>query len=738
MSRRWKNSLVARFFLSYLVIVFLLFATFFLYSGAAVKSFYITLLSRKMEQEARLLDRILPVDAAGEALDTISRNLAGELGVRITVIAPDGRVLGDSGEPSAMMENHANRPEVVDAQAQGSGTSARFSTTVGDTMLYRAVRESHSGNPRIIRVSVPLEDIDAVIASLRRTLLLGLLLLCGAGLAFAFLFSRRIGQRVKRPAEFSQRVSGGLHPQDFFPEKGDDELSLLEHNLKEMSRRIREKMREILTEKEKVDSILRGMIEGLLVVDTKGRILLVNQPAERMFRLPSAPSLQGASFMEVSRHPEMKKLIEEVLVCDCSRECFSKEVGLEEGRWFRVNAVSLRDGEEKPLGFILVFHDITEIRRLETVRTDFVANVSHELRTPLTAIRGYVETLRRSPPADRKDADHFLEIIERHAERLARLTDDLLTLSDLESGRAKLATAPLDVGELFRRVNEIFEDRAAKKGLHISRAVAPDAPFVVGDPDRLQQLLINLLDNAVKFTPSGGRVRMSASRVFGATADGKPMVEITVSDSGCGVAENDLPRLTERFYRVDKARSRELGGTGLGLAIVKYIIQAHDGRLQIESRPQQGTTVRVILPGAVARPVPNGVLFLCIANSCRSQMAEGFARAVAPPDTNIYSAGTAPGRVHPLAIQVMEEVGIDISGQRSKGIEETPLESIDLVVTLCGEVAESCPAFPKNTRRHHWPLLDPALVKGKEQEVLKRFREVRDEIRARVNDLFAA
>lgn len=217
-----------------------------------------------------------------------------------------------------------------------------------------------------------------------------------------------------------------------------------------------------------------------------------------------------------------------------------------------------------------------------------------------------------------------------------------------------------------------------------------------------------------------------------------PMVEIAVADTGTGIPQKDIPRLTERFYRVDKARSRELGGTGLGLAIVKHIIQVHGGRLKIESQVQKGTTVRVFLPSAKREKKPKDILFLCTANSCRSQMAEGFARKLLPENVRVHSAGTEPKAVHPLAIQVMKEVGIDISDQGSKGLERVPLEKIDLVVTLCGEAAESCPTLAHETNRLHWPLPDPALAQGDKEAVLKTFRAVRDEIRARVEKLLSS
>lgn len=430
---------------------------------------------------------------------------------------------------------------------------------------------------------------------IRPTILAGLILALVLGLLSALVFSHTLSVRIRRMAEFSQEVARGSSPQEFLLARDEDELSLLEKNLNEMNRRIREKIKEIEAEKEKAESILRCMIEGVLVVDTQGSLILINDNAREMFKMDPARDLRGASLSEVSRHPEMKRLMADVLACDCSAQCFSKEIGLDEGRWFRVNAVSLKGADEKALGYILVFHDVTELKRLETVRADFVANVSHELRTPLTAIRGYAETMLQSPPSDPKEAEHFLGIIYRHSERLGRLIDDLLALSDLESGKIQMAVQRLQAAELIGRVLEIFQDQARRKEVQLSHSIQPDLPLIPGDSDRLQQLLINLVDNALKYTPAGGQVSVSAS--LASQDDHLPsMVEIAVADTGSGIPEKDLPRLTERFYRVDKARSRELGGTGLGLAIVKHIVQAHRGQLKIESQIQKGTTVRVSLP----------------------------------------------------------------------------------------------------------------------------------------------
>ena len=595
MKRLWTSSLVTKVFLSYLAVVVLLFASFYFLFSAELHDRQITAISERMGQEARFLARVLPYGEQGPSLDALCRQLANDLGTRITVIAPDGRVLGDSAELSIGMENHAARPEVVEALRRGAGSATRYSTTVRNEMLYQAFYQSGGSMERIIRVAKPLTEIEDSLRSVRWSIVSGFLIASGLGLLLAWFFSRRLTRRLQRLEEFAEQVAGGSFPQNFFPDRTRDEISLLEQRLNDMSLNIRDNLQQIIAEKEKADSILRCMIEGVLVLDPKGHVLVMNEQAKMMFHVPPGRAIFGISVLEISRHPEVHRILEEVLAFDFSESRYSKEVELEDERWFRVNAVRLRNPQGHSLGSILVFHDVTDIKRFETMRSDFVANVSHELRTPLTAIRGYVETLRDMPPSDPEDSRQFLEIIDRHSERLSRLTEDLLTLSDLESGKIQLTLQALDPNQLIERVLEIFWDRAAKKQIRLTHRMVNDLPKLHGDPDRLQQLFINLVDNAIKYTPAGGSVTLTAARI--AVENGAPpRVEISVADTGPGIPEKDLPRLTERFYRVDKARSRDLGGTGLGLAIVKHIVQAHKGELKIESEINKGMTVRIRIP----------------------------------------------------------------------------------------------------------------------------------------------
>jgi two-component system, OmpR family, phosphate regulon sensor histidine kinase PhoR len=613
MKRPWNNKLIYTFFFSYLAIIILLSVGFFLYSSNLLRDFYVSSLDKVMDQKTRILTRLLPWQDSPGSLDAACRALADEFGVRITVIARDGTVIGDSDEPATDLENHRSRPEVIEAFSRGTGSAVRYSGSVKHDLFYRAYLQADGARQRVVRVAVSFSEVENVTASLGRTLLAGVLLCSLLGLAVAYFFSRRVSNRINRLAEFSKSVAEGRFGQPVLPRIGDDELDVLEQNLRDMSLKIRDNINELRSEKEKFDSILRCMVEGLVVIDPKGKVLLINEQARTMFAVTDE-QIRDGSFLEISRSPAMHGILKEVLAFDFSRDTYSKRISLEDGRWLRVNAVSLRNGTERPSGSILVLHDITEIQRLETVRSDFVANVSHELRTPLTAIRGYVETLLHNPPGDPADAKQFLTIIARHSERLSRLTEDLLTLSDLESGARKMTFKPVEAGHLIQRVLEVFWDRAAKKNVTLSYAVPAEMPLILGDSDRLQQLFINLVDNAVKYTSAGGTVTITGRHVDSRT-HAEAAVEIAVTDTGAGISEKDLPRLTERFYRVDKARSREMGGTGLGLAIVKHIVQAHGGELKIDSVINKGTTVRVFLPAVAAEKNPDRILFLAAGNS---------------------------------------------------------------------------------------------------------------------------
>jgi len=422
----------------------------------------------------------------------------------------------------------------------------------------------------------------------------GLLVTAIAACAVGFGLARRLRRRLRRLVAFAHRLSSGEPAPYLAPERA-DELGLLEAELAEMARSVETTIAALGIEQDHLEAILRGMVEGVLVADLAGTVVLLNERARELLGVVGDTDDRGRPLVELTRDPAMHELARELRA---GAAVLTRDVTLSSGeeRTLQVNAARLTGVDGRAFGFVLVLHDVTELRRLEVVRRDFVANVSHELRTPLTAIKGYAETLLGPAGDDRETARRFLAVIDRHSERLGRLTDDLLTLSDLELGRAALHLGPVPVGPAIDDVLQILGDRAARAQVHVTSQVAPGTPPVMADGDRLRQVLINLVDNAIKYTPAGGDVILRAAR----GADG--MVEIAIQDTGIGIPVHDLPRLTERFFRVDKARSRALGGTGLGLAIVKHIVQAHGGRLDITSSVGQGTTVEAAFP--VARPEP--------------------------------------------------------------------------------------------------------------------------------------
>ncbi|MBI2963445.1 MAG: PAS domain-containing protein [Deltaproteobacteria bacterium] len=567
------------------------------YWSRAFQRLYVQSLTERLEREARLAADALPWGASGADLDRLCAVHAREIGGRVTVVADDGRVVGESEEPSTSLENHGSRPEVAVARQRGAGVATRFSRTLGFDMLYVAVADRREHGLRFVRVAVPLRDLEAARSIVRRTLTYGLLAALLLGGASALGFSRRIAARIQRIEALSRAALAGAAEAAQPPRE--DELGALERHLVELGREMRARLAATEAERGKLEAVLRSMADGVVVLDAEGRMVLCNASAIEQLELPIDGEPAGAKLSLVCRASEVIALVGEAL--RQPGQVLQREItfpGRERNRVLSASAVTSA-GPTEPFGAILVLHDLTRIRHFEAMRAEFVANVSHELRTPLTAIRGYAETLQSGALGDPRRAAEFVAVILRHCERLTRLIDDLLTLSDLELGRTELRARPLAVEEVVRGCVEVLRQKAEERGVAVRVEIAPGLPPVLADRDRLEQVLINLIDNGIKYSGPGSEVRVVAR----SAGDGVPLaVEIAVRDNGVGIPRKDVPRLTERFYRVDRARSRELGGTGLGLAIVKHIIQAHGGSLAIESALGLGTTVRVVLPGAAAGP----------------------------------------------------------------------------------------------------------------------------------------
>jgi two-component system phosphate regulon sensor histidine kinase PhoR len=586
--RHWTPRLVLYFLLPTLVTFPLLVGGGYLLARRALGNIADQVAGTAAVEEARAIATRLPADiTAGEAQRHCRDEVRGSV-VRLTVIGADGHVHCDSEADPSGMENHASRPEVAGALATGAGIARRESSTLHRPLLYAAVRIGGGTSARVVRIAIPTELVAASERRLNWIVLLTIVATAVLSIVPALYLGQRLARRLERMVGFSRAVAAGDLAAHLSVTQR-DELGELEESLDEMGRQLRMWLKGMQAESDKVRGILGAMIEGVVVISATGDVILMNRRAEAIFALAPDTDYHGRPLIETCRDPELQELLRETVTTGVQVSLREITLAGEAKRNLAVSVAPLADD----IGFVLVFHDITAIKRLETMRRDFVANVSHELRTPLTAIRGYAETLLSGALDDPVRARNFLGVIDRHSERLSRLIDDLLTLSDLELGKSQLKKEAVLLESLVDEVLEVLGEKAERSNVALVKELPPGLPLLLGDGDRLQQVLINLADNAVKYTPAGGTVTISAHVLPNGDA---PSVEVCVTDTGGGIPTEELPRLTERFYRVDKARSRELGGTGLGLAIVKHIVQAHGGKLSIASTVNVGTSVRFSVP----------------------------------------------------------------------------------------------------------------------------------------------
>jgi len=512
---------------------------------------------------------------------------AARSGARVTIIASDGRVLADSESETGTMENHGGREEVSGAFQTGEGRAIRESVSVKRPLIYYAVRESlPDGTPIVLRLALPMEGIDESLRQFRASLWLWSLLIFLVAAAVAMLMSRSYADRVERLREFSLRVAEG----DFRPLPADgtgDTLEALGSSLNQTAGRLDRTIRTLTEERNLSSAILGSMVEGVAVVNAAERLVFTNPGFASILGL-DVPPVAGSSLLEVVRQTELIGAVRRVLAGEPRVES-EISTGTLRQHFFAATVASVRAGNTS--GAVIVLHDITELRKLERIRRDFVANVSHEFRTPLTAIQGFAETLIAGALDDPQNRGRFLNIILEHARRLARLTEDLLKLSQMDADRLEIEINPVKVSQLVESCYETARHRAAEKELLLTLApgLPQNLPDVAGDARRLQEVLQNLLDNAIQYTLPGGKIVLSAElKNYG--------VVFTVSDTGIGIPTADQPRIFERFYRVDAARSREAGGTGLGLAIAKHLIEVHGGRIWVESEVGVGSRFHFSVP----------------------------------------------------------------------------------------------------------------------------------------------
>lgn len=518
--------------------------------------------------------------ASGASLDALADSLGEASDRRITFIGPDGRVLGDSAIATNALdsvESHGARPEAREALAQGRGFAQRYSTTVGQPLLYSAVPFDAGEQRGIVRTAMHMDEIRGVVHELRMLLILAAILGVVAATAMSGLASHLLSRALEQLVERARTLASGERRR--IEVSSTDELGRLAGSFNLLAAELEGTVATLADERDRFETVLEGMSEAVLAIDGSQRVTLANPAACSLLRLPSLPT--GKLLVEAVRLPALHEI-----AVQGRDEPVSRELTRVEGSstyYILARATPMRAG-----GTVIVMHDVTEIRRLETVRRDFVANVSHELRTPVSVIRANAETLLQGALEDPQAARRFLQGISRNTERLSRIIADLLDLARIEAGRYEVQLKPVTLEQAVKRSLEAIEATARDKGIELQSNV-PSSFKVLADVKALDQILLNLLENAVKYTPDGGHVQVAAT-----AADGK--VRIEVRDDGPGIDRRYRERIFERFYRVDPGRSRDLGGTGLGLSIVKHLVETMRGGVGVEPAEPHGSVFWVTLP----------------------------------------------------------------------------------------------------------------------------------------------
>ncbi|HAJ33242.1 MAG TPA: PAS domain-containing sensor histidine kinase [Candidatus Atribacteria bacterium] len=578
-----------KLFFTYIIIIIICVMTIGLLSTVQLRNFYINHLASNLESNATLIKNFLYEDLSENNLSGIkskTETLGREINTRITIINTIGTVLGDSEKDPALMENHADRPEIKEALQGKTGKSIRYSSTLEIDMLYIAIPIIKDNQTLgIARLSLPLTEVNENISNLHKIIILA----TAITLAIASIISLIISLTITRPLQEMTKVSQKISKGDFSKKlkiNSQDEVGQLANSLNLMSEELENKIRIISEDKDKMKVILSSIIEGIIAIDKEGRIILFNHALGNMIDY-SFDRVLGKFHWEIIRNNQLNELLKETLQ---KGQTLTREIILfsPQEKIFHASANPLTE-KNKIWGAVVVLNDITEIKKLEKMRSEFVANVSHELRTPLTSIQGFVETLKEGVMDDPKKARYFLTIIERQSNRLNTLIEDLLQLSRIESQEILMNFQSVNLKELVDQITLEFKGKIEDKKQHLKVDISPRLPLLKVDSEQIATVLRNLLDNAIKYTPNRGEISISALKKA-------ENIYIEVADNGIGISAEHLPRLFERFYRVDKDRSRKLGETGLGLAIVKHIVQAHGGTVGVDSGLGKGSKFFFTLP----------------------------------------------------------------------------------------------------------------------------------------------
>lgn len=572
-----KRTIFSKLFGGYLLITIALAALILILSFQTIKSHYINFLTNNLKNVGNTFSwEITPLleQKKYQKIDSLTKTIGDKLDIRITVIVPDGTVIADSKADPKTMENHRNRPEIIQAFNRQTGKAIRLSATLKEPMLYVAVPIIKAQQTLgVFRTSLELKTINILLNDIRMKILQIALIITILSLLGGLILTRSFSKPIGLLADAARRVAAGDFSVRVFLRK-QDELKELADCFNQMTAQIKNSFTELSQQKDELNTIIASVQEGFVVLDSKGKIRLSNAGFNKIVQ---NNLVEGKFYWEVLRQPNFGEWLKRV---KDEKTNLIEELELN-GRVFLTSLAYLATKEE----IVAILHDITEFRKLEKIKRDFVVSASHELRTPLTAIKGYLETLE---PKISKKNRQYLDVIKRHTERLINIVQDLLNLSELEEKEFKPDFEAVNIQNLIENIKILFEPRFKEKNLALKMDIEENLPWISGDSFKLEQMLINLIDNAIKYTEKG-EVKITARRL-------NQDIRIEVKDTGIGIAKEHLSRIFERFYMVNKSHSRKLGGTGLGLSIVKHIVLLHNGKIDVESTPGFGTKFIVTLP----------------------------------------------------------------------------------------------------------------------------------------------
>jgi two-component system phosphate regulon sensor histidine kinase PhoR len=568
-----------------IILIIICMAALGIYLTSSVRNTQLDNLRFQLEQEAKITaEAALPsLLGQGESPDVLARKLGQEIDTRITIIALNGTVLGDSAEDPATMENHATRPEVVDALANGIGESTRFSTTLKEQMMYVAVTVNNQGNVLgIARVSLTLDTVNSSVNQVTWIVILATIIITVLAVLIAWLIARIITRPVRELTKASHRMATGQLGQKIIIATK-DEIGQLAQAFNEMSTHLKTTVETMTIEKNKLDNILNNMADGVIMTDVKGDIILANRAAEIFFGFEEKNAIDKP-VIEVVHDHEVDEVLK--LCLKTEKEQTAQYESSIAGRFLRVIVVPLHN-QGRLSGALILLQDLTEVRNLQTMRRELIGNISHELRTPIAGIKAMIETLQDGAINNKKAAADFLARVESEVDRLSQIVAELTQLSRIETGQAELKKESVNLNNLINEVLTEMSPLAERQQTTLLKELNPKLPSVPADKDRIHQMMVNLVHNAIKFNKPDGKVTVS-------TSFNDKFVTVSVTDTGIGISKDDLPHVFERFYKADKARADS--GSGLGLAIAKHTIQAHGGEIHAQSEEGKGSTFTFSLP----------------------------------------------------------------------------------------------------------------------------------------------